>query len=65
VQGRLWNEYLSIEISTVCGHCGRPMEMVIDSNLDYQVKNEGATPLIFGPSIDWATFSEPNIIHAY
>jgi len=65
VQGRLWTGYLSVEIDTACAHCDRPMQLVLDSNLDYRVKNGGAAPLIFQPRLDWATFSEPNIIHAY
>lgn len=33
--------------------------------MQYQVASEGAEPLLFEPSVDWATFTEPNIIHAY
>jgi len=29
------------------------------------VHDEGAAPLVFMPHVDWQTFTEPNIIHAY
>jgi hypothetical protein len=41
------------------------MRIDVDSELQYRVVEEGAEPLIFLPKIDWATFSEPNIIDAY
>jgi hypothetical protein len=39
--------------------------MEIDSELQYRVAEEGVEPLVFLPQIDWARFTEPNIIHAY
>lgn len=65
VQGRLREERLSVVVSTECAHCGRPMHIEIDSELKYRVGEEGAEPLVFEPQINWATFQEPNIIHAY
>ena len=41
------------------------MSISVDSELRYRVHDENAEPLIFEPQVDWATFSEPNIIHAY
>jgi hypothetical protein len=41
------------------------MQIEVDSELQYRVAEEGAEPLIFLPHINWATFSEPNIIDAY
>jgi hypothetical protein len=40
---------------------------MIDSDLRYQVSEAeaGAEPLVFQPLIDWATFTEPNIIDAF
>jgi hypothetical protein len=40
------------------------MQLILDSDLNYQVEGQ-AEPLIFEPHIDWATFTEPNIIQAY
>jgi hypothetical protein len=36
----------------------------VDSELRYSVE-EDAEPLVFEPHINWETFTEPNIIHAY
>jgi hypothetical protein len=43
------------------------MHLTIDSDLRYQVHDAdaGAEPLVFLPLIDWSTFTEPNIIHAF
>jgi hypothetical protein len=35
------------------------------SDLSNLVHDEGAAPLVFQPQVDWQTFTEPNIIHAY
>ncbi len=65
VQGQLRNEALSITIRTECGHCARAMRITVDSQLRYRVDDGGAEPLIFEPHVDWETFDEPNIIHAF
>ena len=65
MQGRLREEHLSVAISTECKHCGRLMNIEVDSELRCRVGEEGVEPLVFQPHINWATFTEPNIIHAY
>ena len=67
VQGGFRKEPLSFEIETECAHCGQPLHLTIDSDLRYQVHDAdaGAELLVFQPLIDWATFTEPNIIHAF
>lgn len=65
VQGRLRNQPLSVEIRTECAHCAQPLHITLDSSLRYHVHNEGAQPLVFEPHVEWATFTEPNIIHAF
>lgn len=65
VQGRLREEHLSVVVSTECAHCGRRMHIEVDSELKCRIGEEGADPLVFQPHINWATFPEPNIIHAY
>ena len=65
VQGRLESRYLEVEVATSCAHCGREMHIHIDSELDYRVRETAARPLIFEPSVDWATFDQPNIIDGY
>jgi hypothetical protein len=65
VQGRLRNWFLTVTVETACAHCGRPMHIDIDSDLEYRVREKDAQPLMFEPHVDWETFAEPNIIHAY
>lgn len=67
VQGGIRKEPLSYEIETECAHCGQPLHLTIDSDLRHQVSeaSAGAEPLVFQPLIDWATFTEPNIIDAF
>ena len=41
------------------------MRIVIGSDLKYQVFGGSRRPMLFEPEIDWTTFDEPNITHAY
>ncbi len=65
VQGQLRHEPLTIQIKTSCAHCGQSILIEVDQDLHYKVNTPGADPLIFEPQLDWDTFAEPNIIHAY
>jgi len=65
VQGRLREEYLMVAIETRCAHCGEAMHIDLDSELKYRVREKDARPLMFEPRVDWDTFEEPNILHAY
>jgi hypothetical protein len=40
------------------------MRITVDSELRYNVE-EDAELLVFEPHINWETFTEPSIIHAY
>jgi len=65
VQGRIRNQPLSVDIETECAHCSRPLRLTVDSELRFRLRDETATPLVFSPQVDWATFEEPNITHAF
>ncbi len=65
MQGRLRNEYLSVEVETECAHCGKRLNMTLDSELKWSVRQAGAAPLLFEPDVDWKHFQEPNIIGRY
>jgi hypothetical protein len=65
VQGRLRQEKLTFDISTECAQSGRSLHILMDGEMNYQVTEEDAHPLIFEPHLDWANFSEPHIIDAY
>ena len=65
MQGRLRKERLEVEIATLCAHCGRAMHILVDDRFRWQVKEQGADPRLFLPSIDWASFRGRNIIGDY
>jgi len=64
VQGHLRNEKLSFVIETECGHCHKPFQIEIDSELNYRVKDESVEPLIYSPLLDIQKL-EPSIIDGY
>jgi hypothetical protein len=65
VQGRLREEHLSARIETKCGHCGRSIEFTMDSEMKIEIHDGIGELLVFLPQVNWDSFSEPNIIHAY
>jgi len=54
-----------VEIKTTCAHCGKAMELVVDSDLNYRIVKGGSSPLVFEPDIDWSEFKDPTIIDGY
>jgi hypothetical protein len=65
VQGRLRQDDFSVTLETACGHCGRPMQITVDSDMNMTDYDGAAEPLVFMPQVDWTTFTEPNILDAY
>jgi len=65
VQGHLRHEKLTVELETVCAHCGKELHLTLDSELQWSVKEHDANPLVFEPEVDWAHFEGPNIIQDY
>ena len=65
VQGRLRSEYLEFGIETECAHCREPIHIEIDSQLNYQVRDEAAAPLVYLPLVDFGKLEEPSIIDAF
>ena len=41
------------------------MEIVVDGELNCQMKKGGPSPLVFEPDVDWSEFTEPTIIDDY
>ncbi len=73
MQGRLRNEKLVFALETECGHCGQPIKIEIDSELNYRVMDPGSgslgssdplEPLIFSPQVDLHRL-EPSIIDGF
>jgi len=65
VQSRLRKQNIEVEIETSCAHCGRVMHILVDDQLHWRVREQGADPRVFLPKIDWASFRGQNIINDY
>ncbi len=65
MQGRLRTEFTSISLTTECAHCGRPLHMEIDRDLNFRVAEGDARPLVAEPLVDFAQLRDPSIIDAF
>ncbi|MBN1937131.1 MAG: hypothetical protein JW934_20905 [Anaerolineae bacterium] len=65
MQGHLRGEKLTFEIETGCGHCGRPIHIAIDSDLNTHVREAGAEPLVHVPMVDVQKLPAPSIIEGF
>ena len=65
VQGRLRSEKLTFHIETRCGHCNQPLHLEVNSDLDVDVIEKEAEPLIFAPLVDFGRLQAPNIIDVF
>jgi hypothetical protein len=65
VQGQLRQETLSVTVNTECAHCSRPMEIQIDGDLNYAVKEEGCEPIVFVPDVNLFKIEDESIINAF
>ncbi len=66
VQARLRNvQPFEVEIETSCAHCGRALHILVDHELRVRVRERQASPRVFLPKIDWATFRGANIVNDY
>ena len=65
VQGQLRDEALGFEIRSACAHCGQPIHLEMDSDLNYRVLTDGAEPMVFVPLVDFDKLDDPSIIDAF
>ena len=65
MQGRLRNEQLSVKIDSECAHCGQPLHLTLNSELEWSVQEQDADPLVFEPDVDFGHLTAPNIISDY
>ena len=65
MQGQLRGEPLSFIIETSCAHCGQPIRIEMDGELNYRIVEEGAEPLIHVPMVDFDELDDPSIIDAF
>ncbi|MFC1889648.1 hypothetical protein ACFL4G_07825 [Thermodesulfobacteriota bacterium] len=59
------DEALTVRIESKCAHCGTPMEIEIDSDLNIEPKDEGCNPVIFVPDVDLLNLQEDSIIDSF
>ena len=55
---------MSFIIKTECGHCYEPIQIEIDSELQFRVLERGAEPLVYVPMVDVQKL-EPSIIDGF
>jgi len=65
VQGELRNENVAVRVQTECAHCGKTMEMDIDSNLQIKPDDEKCKPIVFVPDVDLLNLQEDSIIDSF
>ena len=65
MQGQLRQENLLVTVSTECAHCSQPMEIKIDSDLNYTVKEEGCEPVVLVPDVNLFKIEDESIINAF
>ena len=56
---------MSFRIATECGHCGRPLHLEMDSDLNCRVLEPEAAPLVYFPLVDFEKLDDPSIIDAF
>ncbi len=65
VQGQLRKTRLTATITSACAHCGRPLHLEIDADLQVRVAEVDTAPIVFAPRIDFARLKDPSIIDAF
>ena len=58
-------ESFDVEIRSQCACCGEKLRLTVSTAMECRVHDDGAAPLVFEPDVDWATFTDPSIIHRY
>lgn len=49
-------------VETECAHCQKPLHLEMDHELNIRVREEGATPMVFMPIVDFSKLEAPSII---
>jgi len=65
VQGQLRKEFLLVVVRTECAHCGKAMELEIDSELNCRAKEAGCNPVVFVPDVNLIELEDESIINAF
>lgn len=65
MQGKLRKEKLDFTIKSQCAQSGRPMNIVIDSDLQIKKIDKGSNPYVFAPKPDIENTKELSIIEIF
>jgi hypothetical protein len=65
VQGKLRNQYLTVKIDSECAHCGKSIQIEMDSDLVYKVKDSDCKPVIFVPDVNLFKIADESIIDSF
>ncbi|MBW1841575.1 MAG: hypothetical protein JRI75_07250 [Deltaproteobacteria bacterium] len=52
-------------VQSECTHCAMPIEIEIDSDLKYSVKEKGCEPIIFVPEVNLFQLEDDSIIDSF
>ena len=52
-------------IESTCAQSGQPIQIEIDDQLEYRVRQAEAEPILFIPIVDFETLDDPSIIDAF
>ncbi|MFH1137349.1 MAG: hypothetical protein V1816_14875 [Pseudomonadota bacterium] len=52
-------------VHTECAHCGTPLTLEIDSELNYRVEGSDGEPLVFVPDVDLFKLKEDSIVESF
>ena len=65
MQGQLRDEPLDFLIESTCAQSGQPIQIEIDGQLEYHVRQEDADPILFVPLMDVDKLDDPSIIDVF
>jgi hypothetical protein len=65
VQGQLRGEPLGFLIETTCAQSGQLIQIEIDGQLVYHVRQDDADPIVFVPLMDVDKLKDPSIIDVF
>ena len=56
---------MTVSIQSECGHCHKPLNLEIDSDLNFHVQEPQAAPLVFVPMVNFQKLDDLSIIDAF
>jgi hypothetical protein len=62
VQGRLRDRDMTVVVDSECHHCSEALTLVIDNDMNVEVKTPGAQPIVFVPDVVPFDVDGPDIV---